>query len=758
MAVSVIGQRAARVEGVEKVTGEGGYSANFLVPGTVWGKALRSPHAYARIKRIDASKARALPGVLAVITASDINNVLTGRAMYDHHILAEDVVRFVGEKVAAVAAEEKDVAEAACDLIEVEYEVLEPVLDPPRAMSDEAPVLHPDYLSYKGRPPGAEHLKNVQSYGCITKGDLEAGFAAADEIIEGTYTTPMTHQAYLETHACTVAIGDDGRVHVWAPQKNPFRLRTMMAEALGLPEEQVVYEFTRMGGDYGNKGALMDAPLCYYLAKICGRPVRMVMTMIEEFMALSPRHPGYMELKTGVKRDGTITVHQARLIWDGGAYGAYKPVPAVDIGGWRKAGGCYRIPNARIESFMVYTNHQPGGFMRAPADSQVIFALESHVDEIAYKLGMDPLDFRHHNLLRQGDANAIGEVWKDIRAREVLDAAVAGSNYGKPKPRPHVGRGMAITHRHIGGGDGEGILRFYADGTITLMTGTPDAGMGAHTMQQQVAAAILTLPVERIRVEFGNSDVIPIDPGIGAGRTTHVSGRAVQATAEKAVEELRGWAAELRGWPESKMHLEDGFFRLQTAGQEPASSAQHLEPVSIEEAAREAIRRRGEPLEVRGQYSGGWAEESCFNAQVAEVEVDPETGQVLLLHLSAACDPGVIINPVTAEGQMEGAIIQGVGLAYGEEMLLDETDGRVLNPNFGEYKIPNIMDIPPLDVEYLEDAPGPLPFGGRALAEHGHIPTGPAIANAIRDAVGVRITSMPFTAEKIYSAIRARGR
>ncbi len=566
MATSVIGQRAPRVEGVGKVTGQAEYTANFLLPGIVWGKALRSPHAYARIKSIDASRARALPGVLAVITAEDIDNVLTGRALYDHRILAEDVVRFIGEKVAAVAAEEKDVAEAALDLIEVEYEVLEPLLDPLRSMSDGAPVLHPELRSYKGLPPIPEHLENVQSYGCIERGDLAAGFADADEIVEGTYFSPMTHQAYLETHAAIVSIGDDGRVHIWAPQKNPFRLRAQMAEALGLPEEQVVYEFTRMGGDYGNKGALMDAPLCYYLAKACGRPVRMVMTYTEEFVALSPRHPAYMQLRTGIKRDGTITAHEVRLIFDGGAYGAYKPVPAVDVGGWRKAGGCYRMPNVKIESFMVYTNHVPGGFMRAPADSQVIFALESHVDEIAARLGMDPLEFRRHNLLRQGDANAIGEVWRDLRAREVLEAAVAGSDYGKPKPRPNVGRGMAITHRHIGGGDGEAILRISADGSVALMTGTPDAGMGAHTMQQQVAAEVLTLPLDRVTVEFGNSDVIPLDPGIGAGRTTHVSGRAVMATAEKAVEELRGWAAELRGWPESEIVLEDGSFTLSHRG------------------------------------------------------------------------------------------------------------------------------------------------------------------------------------------------
>ena len=740
---TVIGERVPRVEGVEKVTGAALYSANVLLPGTIWGMSLRSPQVHARIKRIDVSKAKALPGVLAVITAKDIKNNLIGKRLRDQRILADDVVRFIGERVATVAAADKDVAEAAVDLIEVEYEELEPLLDPLAAMSDGAPVLHPDFASYVGIPANLPDVKNIHAYTKMERGDLAAGFAEADEIVEGSYFTAMQHQAYIEPSATTLSIDGEGRVHVWSAQKQPYGLRDWLAQALELPVEQVVFEYTRVGGEFGGKGSLNDAPLCYYLAKATGRPVRMVMTYTEEFVAGNPRHPSYVQLKTGVKRDGTIVAHEARVLFDSGAYGGYKPVPTVDLGGARKFGGAYRIPNARLESFIVYTNHVPGGFMRAPGDPQVNFALESHIDELASKLGMDPLEFRRHNILRQGDSSVGGETWADLRASEVLEAAVAGSNYGKPKPRPNIGRGMAIANRHIGGGDSEVLIQINGEGQVTLVTGTPDAGQGSHTIQQQIIAEMLGIPMEEVRVEVGNTDKAPFDPGVGGGRTTHVTGRAVMNAIDKAVTELRGWAAELRGWPESDIVLENGAFQLGTPDPGPA--------VSIAEAAREAISRKGEPLEFRAAYSKGKVEQECFIAQVAEVEVDPETGEVKVLHISAGNDSGPLINPTAAEGQVEGGTIQGLGFAVMEEMILEE--GKVANPNFGDYKIPTIADIPEIRETFLPDAPGPLPYGGRNISEHSLIVTAGAIANAVRDAVGVRITSTPITAEKVHQAL-----
>lgn len=743
MAPSVIGQRAPRVEGADKVTGGAIYAGDVLAPGMVWGKALRSPHPYARLKRVDASKARSVPGVLAVITAKDIRNVLYGRRVYDQWILAEHEVKFIGDKIAAVAAEDPSVAANALDLIEVEYELLDPLVDPLHAMDEDAPLLHPDQHSYKGLPRIPEGLRNVQSYGTWGKGDIEAGFSAADLIIEDTYTTARTHQAHLEPQGGAVSIDENGRIHLWATQKHPFALRAMLAEALDVPEDRIVYEFVRIGGDYGNKGGLMDTPLCYYLSLACGRPVRMMHTYFEEFIAGSPRHPSTIQLRTGVKRDGTFTAHEARVIFDGGAYAGHKPTPNADVGGARKAGGVYRIPHCRIQSFCVYTNNVPGGFMRAPGDSQVIFAMESHVDEIAYRLGMDPLEFRLKNLMREGDADPTGEVWQDLRWRESVDAAVAASNWGKPKP-PNVGRGVAITHRHIGEGEAESLIRVEVDGGLTLVTGTADAGQGAHIMQQQVAAATLTVGLDRVNVVTANSDDMPYDPGLGAGRTTHLTGRAVQMAAEKAIGDLRSWVAEARGWPEDEITLEDGAFRLHGSAESP---------VTLEAAGAEATRRSGAPLEYLARYDGRKVTVELCMAQVAEVEVDPETGQLVIRHISAACDSGTLINPLAAESQVEGALVQGVGLALMEEMVLE--DGQVTNPNFDGYKIPTTADLPPMTLTWIEDAPGPLPFGGRAIAEHGHIPTSPAIANAIRDVTGIRLKSIPFRPETVYNALRA---
>jgi CO/xanthine dehydrogenase Mo-binding subunit len=346
--------------------------------------------------------------------------------------------------------------------------------------------------------------------------------------------------------------------------------------------------------------------------------------------------------------------------------------------------------------------------------------------------------------MREGDADAVGELWEDLRWRESVEAAVAASNWGKPKP-PNVGRGVAITHRHIGEGEAESLLRIDPDGTVTLVTGTADAGQGAHIMQQQVAAATLTLPLEKVNILPVNSDEMPYDPGLGAGRTTHLVGRAVQAAAEKAVAELRSWVAEARGWPESEITLQEGAFRLNGSG-EP--------PVTIAAAAAEAPRGSARPLEFRARYDGRKVTVELCMAQVAEVEVDPETGQLSILHISAACDSGTLINPLAAESQVEGALVQGVGLALMEEMVLQ--DGQITNPNFNEYKIPTTADLPPMTLTWIEDAPGPLPFGGRAIAEHGHIPTSPAIANAIRDVAGIRLKSIPFRPETIFEALQAK--
>jgi CO/xanthine dehydrogenase Mo-binding subunit len=741
---AVVGQRVPKIEGAEKVTGHTPYTADVQLPGLLWGKVLRSPHAYAKITRIDASAARALPGVRAVITAHDIPYVLAGRRLKDVPPLARDVVRFVGERVAAVAAEDPNVAQEALDLIEVEYEELEPLVDPREAMKPGAPILHPDFASYQGAPARLPaDVPNIHSYLERRGGDLDAGFAEADEIIESTYECAMMHQAYLEPHSCLVSIDEADRVHVWATNKSPYTLRAHVAQALQIDESNVVVEHTRIGGEFGGKGAVMDIPVAYHLARLARAPIRIVMTYTEEFLAGNPRHPSTITFKTGVKRDGTITAHQAVTVFDSGAYGGFKPVPDVSLGGGLKTGGCYRIPNILLQAYIAYTNHIPGGFMRAPGDPQAAFATESHFDVVARKLRLDPLEFRRKNIIQPGEAAASGPIWSDMIAPDVLERAIDASDWGAPKSSS-VGRGLAVIHRHQGAGESKTRMTLQPDGRVIITTGVPDAGQGSHTMMKQIAAEVLTIPLSQIEISVGNTDEAPPDPGIGGARHGHIAGQGAFGGSQELFERMRSALAEQMGWQEDRITLSEGAFQVE--GQ-PGDAAPFNRVAEIATAANDG------PIDFIYTYSKDRAEQECFIAQVAEVKVDPDTGSFEILKFVTAHDAGTLINPLMAEGQIEGGFVQGLGFSVMEEMRLD--DGRVTNGNFGDYKIPTIADIPDLQTVWL-DAVGPIPYSGKAVGEHSLIPTAAAIANAIDDAVGVRITSTPITAEKVFAALQEK--
>ena len=400
MVYTTIGQPTTRVEGQDKVTGALRYTADVALPGTLWGRALRSPYPHARIVRIDTSRAQQVPGVHAVLTGADVRGIRYGRRLFDVPVLAEERVRFVGERVAAVAAEERHAAAEALALIEVEYEDLPAVFDPLAALQEDAPLLHPEVNSYHGLPKPLAHPSNAFVRDTWSKGNIDEGFNRADLIVDNTFTVPRQHQAYLEPHSCLVWIDEQGRVQVWASSKVPYQVKEQLSVALKLPKERIRLNPVAIGGDYGGKGSPMDIPLAYFLAVHSGRPVKMVMDYVEEFTAGNPRHAAIIQLKTGVKRDGTIVAHQAKVFFDSGAYGGFKPVPTVNLGGAAKAAGPYKIPHVHIESTQVYTNTIPGGFMRAPGEPQAVFAIESHIDCIARQLGKDPVDFRLHNLLR----------------------------------------------------------------------------------------------------------------------------------------------------------------------------------------------------------------------------------------------------------------------------------------------------------------------------------------------------------------------
>lgn len=734
---NTIGQTSPRVDGQEKVTGTALYTADVALPDTLWGVALRSPLPHARIANINVSRALRVPGVHAVLTGRDVQGIRYGRRLYDVPILAEDKVRFIGERVAAVAASDRDAAEEALLLIDVEYEELTAVFDPLEALNDNAPILHPDVNSYVGLPNLLEKPTNAFVRDTWGKGDIDQGFAEADLIVENTFTVPRQHQAYLETHSCLVWIDDQGRVQIWATSKVPYPVKAQLSAALGLPEERIRINPVNIGGDFGGKGSPMNIPLAYFLAVRTSRPVKMVMDYTEEFIAGNPRHAAMVEIKTGVKNDGTMVALQARVLFNSGAYGGFKPAPGVNLGGASKTGGPYRIPHVQIEAVQVYTNTVPGGFMRAPGEPQGVFAGECQMDCVAQQLGMDPLEFRLKNLMHDGDENPLGASYSDIKAQETLEAAVSAAGYQTPKG-PNIGRGLAMGDRPAAGGESHASVTLGPDGSIVVHTSIFEPGTGTYTILQKIVAEELDVPLNKVQVEVWDTDGVPFDTGVGGSRVTRVAGlAAVQASGEASSELLRV-AADILGWPEERMALRgDHVVRQDTSDSRPWAEllAQWGRPiVGI-----------GHVLEPRG------AEVSSFTAQVAEVSVDPETGEVRVLRFTTAHDVGTVLNPVDHQGQIDGAVIQGIGYALTENLQVE--DGRVTVPNFGEYKILNIKDIPELQTILLESDSGPGPYHARGIGENPCGPVAPAIANAVADAVGVRIQDLPITAEKIKRAL-----
>ncbi len=742
-AFSAVGQSVTRGEGPDKVTGQARYTADVLLPGMLWGKVLRSPFPHARIVSIDTSKAKALPGVHAVVTGQDIPDRRVGRRLKDFPVLARDRVVFVGEKVAAVAAETPDIAEEALLLIDVEYEDLTAVFDPFEAMQPDAPVLHPDLASYIGLPAPASTIaeNNVFAHNVWSKGDIEQGFAEADLVFEHTFTTQMVHQVYIEPHACVAKVEEDGRVQMWINNKAPFTLRTQLAAAWDMPESNITLNVTSIGGDFGGKGDFMDGPLCYYLALHSGRPVKMVMDYIQEFLAGNPRHPTHITLKSGLKKDGTLVARQARVVFNSGASGAFKP--GVFIRGADHVCGDYNIPHTRIDSYMVYTNTVPCGHMRSPGKPQVIYAVEAHTDMIARELGIDPYQFRMQNSLREGDSSPIGEEYEHIRATECLERAADASNWSAPKPGPYVGRGMAISDLPQGTGESTAKVVLDADGKATLMMSLWDTGTGAHTIFRQMVAEVLTIPVNRVEYLTQNTDAVPFDSGSGGSRVTYTSGPAVVGAANELRDRLIARAAELYSCSPDDVQLRDGNV-ITPSG-----------PVSVQQVAAQAFAADEEPLSGESTFASKPPEITSFCVQVAEVEVDPETGQVDVKKITTIHDVGTVLNPMAHQGQIDGGTIMGLGYATMEEMLVE--DGRVNTLSMGDYKVPTIRDIPELVTVLLEPTPGPAPFESKGIGESANIPTAGAIANAVYDAIGVPITDLPITAEKVLAALKAKG-
>ena len=744
MSYTVVGKPLGRLEGPAKVTGVATFTADVILPEMIWGKVLRSPLPHARIVSIDTSEAEQMPGVLAVLTAQDLPDTLTGRIVYDTPVLARDRVRFIGEKVAVVAAEDPDVAEDALARIEVEYEELPAVFDAEAAMKPDAPLLHPDYRSYAHAPEKFfSDVPNVHSHVTWRVGNLEEGFAQAQEVFEHTFTTHSQHQGFIEPHASVVSVDGEGRAHLWITNKMPVRAQKLLGDAVEIPQEQVVVHPVCIGGDFGGKGSLMDSPLCYHLSKRTGRPVKMVMTYTEELMAGNPRHPTTISLRTGVTAAGKVMALEAKVVFDSGAYAGFKPVPLVNIPGANAAAGVYGTPHVKIDAYSVYTNCLPSGHVRAPGDPQVTFAVESSMELIAEAMGIDLLEFRKLNLIQDGDLLPDGHRLEHVRIGETLEAAVESSNWGQPKARPHVGRGVAAAYRHIGTGEANAQISLESDGTVKVITPVPDTGTGAHTVLQQVVAETWPLPVEQVQVE-ARPDLFETDSGAGASRVTFVVGQLVKEMTEELRASVCQLAAEALECRADEVVFEDGQCTLKGSSDRTLTLAQVAEAGS------------GKPeLSIRKtQVNRDSPQVTTFTAQVVELEVDPETGQIKILDVVTAHDVGTIINPIGHQGQIDGGLIQGIGFGMLEEVVMEE--GQVSTLHLGDYKLPNIKDIPPVKTVLVQEEIGPAPFHSKAIGESSITPIAAAIANAVYDAVGVRFYDLPVTAEKIYRALKER--
>jgi carbon-monoxide dehydrogenase large subunit len=742
-----------RVEGRLKVTGAARYVNDVHMPGMLWADFLMSPHAHARIVSIDTTRARAVPGIAAIITGQDIGERYFGRALFDWPVLALDRVRYVGERVAAVAGETPEAVEEAIRLIDVVYEELPAVFDAEEALKPDAPILHPDPNQYhttaRGDSEPSPH-PNAIGYAKKIKGnaDIDALFAAAHLVVEDVYEGPRQHQGYIEPHGTVVWYDQSGRLQVITTNKTPFPLRDILSHTLETPTEQINVDARFIGGDFGGKGNSIEEFGCAFLAKATGRPIKAVMTYTDELGSMGPQHGARYYLRTAVNADGEIVAHECIAYQNNGAYGGGRP----NIRNASSGFGCldvYDVPNARLESYVCYSNLVPAGNMRAPGAFHRGQAGEVHMDHLARELGMDPIELRLKNCLRDGDSTVAGGHVSRPRAVDVLETLRRETNWGQRPKRPNVGRGVALRDRHVGMGRGEVLFRLQPDGTIEALAGTADQGGGAHTVIQRVAAAALSINPSRIRVRYGTTDEALWDSGAGGSRATTMVGRASLEGGTILKEKLQDLAAEAMGWPAGQVRLEQDHFAVGDGSSERVAFEQVVSRIAASGPSVEAVGAY-DPAKDNHEEVG----DMNFYAYMVEVEVDPDTGAVTPTEVVAVIDTGTIINPVAHQGQVDGGFIYGFGQAVTEELIHD--NGAITTLSLAEYKLPTMADLPPFRTIRLDPDPGPGAFGAKAAGEITNTAVGGAIANAIYDATGVRILESPITSERVLAALKSQ--
>ncbi|KHK91205.1 xanthine dehydrogenase family protein molybdopterin-binding subunit [Novosphingobium malaysiense] len=744
-----VGTRPVRPDGVDKVTGRALYGPDFKAPGMLWGAIVRSPHPHARIVSIDTKKAESLPGVKAVATGKDfptlqslVMHVGEGASDIVHvarNCLALDKVLYEGHAVAAVAATTPEIAREAAGLIAVEYEELPFVLGLEEALAEGAPLLHDDVFT-KGVDPKPDKPSNASMRVEMGGGDVEGALAGAAVTVTGRYTMEPVHQGYIEPHACVASWGGDGQAQIWCSSQGHFAVRSLTASVLALPQADIRVMPLEIGGGFGGKTTIYLEPVAMILSKKSGRPVRLAMTREEVFRATGPAPGAVIDVRIGADADGTLVAADVEFKYHSGAY------PAVDAGaGVASAIGHYKIANTRVVGTEVLCNRPAAKAYRAPGAPQVNFAVESAVDELAGKLGIDPLELRLKNAAVEGDPQTSGVPWGRIGWVECLEAAKAHPHWSAPLG-PNQGRGLAGGYWGNYGGPSTVVVSLTEDGTFTVTTGSPDIG-GSRAAMAIMAAETLGVPYEQVRCVIADTSSIGFSMVTGGSRTTFATGKAVVEAAREVKQVLCSRAAKMWNVAEDAVEWQDGEM-VCTAGEKEGTR------ITVAQIAPRVAFMSGPVSCVAGINAAGWL--PGFGLHICDTEVDTETGHVKIVRYTAIQDVGTAIHPDYVEGQIQGGAVQGIGWALNETYIYGE-NGKLDNPGFLDYRMPVASDLPMIDAVVVEVPNPDHPYGVKGVGEVPIVPPLAAVANAIHAATGKRLNSLPMSPDRVYAALHPEG-
>jgi CO/xanthine dehydrogenase Mo-binding subunit len=742
----VVGKSLPRIDAPGKVTGTAVYAADFALPGMLVGKVFRSTEPHARIVRLDVTRARSLPGVRAVVTAADVPDVRYGGGLKDETVFAKGKVRYIGQPVAAVAATTPEAAQAALAAIEVVYEPLAAVLDLEAALAPGAPLVHEEWASYTAIPI-LHRDGNVCNRARIVVGDVDRGWEEADRIFEHRFRTGMVHQGYTEPRAAVAQWDSSGTVTVWSNTQLPFEVQNTLAEIFQMPPSKIRVVVPGIGGGFGGKLRVGVEHFAVLLARKTGRAVKVVTTSQEELTAAYPRQGAVVELKTGVTNDGRIVAKEGRIWFDTGAFAGSGP--GVASVATLVLAGPYRIPNLRLEGFAVYTNKTNCGSYRAPSGPQSNFAVESQMDIIADALGIDPLEFRLKNIVRDGDEGPTGQVLGAVGLEECLRNAAAAIGWNERRPETWRGKGLACGWWTTTGGSSGVYVKINPDGTVALNTGAAEIGTGALTGAAQVLAEELTVDLADVSVVSADTFSTPFDFGAQGSRTAFAVGNACRAAVADLKQRIFALAAaqlsvEVEACVLAEKHVVADGKRVSLA--ELARMSQMTGGGLIAQGTFIAPPTAYDSKRVEGHVYPAFHSPS-FHAHAVDLSVDPGTGDVTIHRYVVAQDVGFAMNPTYIEGQIEGGVAQGLGQALSEEIVYE--GGRVLNANLTDYKMPTTLDMPRVETILVEHPSLAGPYGAKGVGEPPNIEPPAAVANAVAAATGLRVTVLPITAERI---------